>query len=113
MGRDDWLRTVDSYLERCFAECTPPRVGELAMILDLEIWTLSRHFSRATGIGLLAYMRAKKLEHAVTLLVSSEGPVEAIATRAGFGSRSSFFREFAAAFAISPAEFRSRHQSHP
>ena len=110
MAEHDWFQTVDDYLERCFAEQTPPRVGELAMCLDLEACTLSRRFERATGVKLLAYMRAKKLDHAASLLAASEDPVEAIAVRSGFGSRSSFFREFSEAFALSPAEYRSWRQ---
>ena len=106
-----WCRTVDDYLERCFALETPPRGGELAMLLGIAQSVLSKHFSYATDSKLIDYMRHKKLAYAASLLAGTDEPLPRIRRRAGFGSRSSFFREFREAYGVSPERYRgwSRH----
>ncbi len=106
MDARDWIRTVDDYVEACFLMRTPPRVSELAILMEMATPTLSRRFTRATNVRLLDYIRAKKLACAISLLMTSDEPLEEIAPRAGFGSRSSFFREFSEALDLSPAQFR-------
>lgn len=108
-----WYRTVDEYLERCVHEATPPRAGELAATLGVPPSTLSRRFSRATGVGLLDYIRSRKLTYAASLLMDTDGTVDDVGSRAGFGSRSSFYREFARSMKVSPARFRARDREQP
>lgn len=102
-----WYSRADEYVERCFAQETPPRAGELAMFLDLTPSTLSRRFSRATGIRLIDYMRNRKLQHAARLLIATDRLIDDVGRSAGFGSRSSFFREFCEIYAVSPGRYRT------
>lgn len=108
MDARDWTRVVDEYLQRCFELESPPRAGELATMLGISPWTLSKHFARATGMRLIDYLRRGKLEFAATLLVNTDEPIPRVYEAAGFGSRSTFFREFNAAFDTSPERYRGR-----
>lgn len=70
---------------------------------------LSRLFSEKLQTGFPSYVTSKRLEYARELLSTTDDSVTTIALEAGFGSSRSFFREFKAAYQMTPNEYRKQH----
>ena len=67
----------------------------------------SEHFSQTFGRTAMELLRQIRLDRAAQLLRTSELPVQTVAERVGFASRSSFSRAFRSHFDIDPAGFRA------
>jgi AraC-like DNA-binding protein len=88
----------------------PHTVDTLADLAGMSRSTFLRHFRSAFRIPPSAYVQQVRLEEARTLLVSTDLPVKAIASRTGFASRSHFSRLFRAAFGDDPSSYRERER---
>ena len=84
-------------------------LDSLASIAHMSRSTFARHFEKCFGRTPLDYVRDVRLRRAAQLLRVSELPVDGIANKVGFASRSHFSRAFHDQFGCSPVEFR-RHQ---
>jgi len=97
---------VSHYLRECFRARTVARASELAERLNANRATLSRTMSQTLGRTLVSELRARQLDEAARLLRTTNLTVAEVAARSAFGDRTTFFRVFRAAFAMTPGEFR-------
>jgi AraC-like DNA-binding protein len=100
-------KVARSYVRKCFREETPPQVNELAVLLDVRPYELSRLFANATGEPLSAYLKRMQIVRARGLLRRTGLSLNQIAYASGFGTRASFFRAFRKACGCTPLEFRN------
>ncbi|MCD8342750.1 MAG: helix-turn-helix transcriptional regulator [Clostridiales bacterium] len=68
---------------------------------------LTHKFKQETGCSVNQYTKYAKIERAKVLLRTSEGSVQEIAERLGFGSRGYFSKVFAEVTGYTPVEFRA------
>ncbi len=85
----------------------PVRVPELAARVGLSASHFAAMFSRATGGGVLEYVKRIRMARARVLLVSSELTVAEVARAVGYGDPFYFSRQFRAVSGVSPTQFRS------
>lgn len=110
---------IDLPVPDCDAESLAPLLGWMREHLDEEQTvrtlarraamserTFARRFVAETGTTPAQWLLAQRLHHARTLLESSELPVEAVATRAGFGSAALLRHHFTARVGVPPATYR-------
>lgn len=70
----------------------------------------SRYFHRVTGNTLNRFIASKRVAHACKLLTDTDQSITDVAIDSGFGSLSSFNRQFKRLQEISPREFRDKHR---
>ena len=68
--------------------------------------TFARRFVSETGTTPAKWLLGQRLHHARSLLEATDLPVEAVASRAGFGSAALLRHHFAQQVGVSPAEYR-------
>lgn len=102
---DRWLIDERAFLERGLT------VGAAARRLGVPAARLSRALNRSAGRSFpehLAFLRVAEAERLLGDASLAHLSVEAIGTRAGFGSRSVFYEEFRRRTGRTPAEVRLR-----
>ena len=95
-----------SYAKSCFGHETQPHAGELAGILRVTPYQLSRDFAAATGKLPAAFLKRLQIIRAQRLLRFTNLPLNHIAYASGFGTRANFFRLFKQLTGTTPHEFR-------
>ncbi|NWF24729.1 helix-turn-helix domain-containing protein [Streptomyces sp. PKU-EA00015] len=98
----DWMQ---AHLER------PLTVDMLASRARMSPRTLARRFKAATGTTPHRWLLDQRLHRAEQLLESSDLPVEAVATRSGFGSADALRHHFTARRGVGPLAHRRSFQS--
>lgn len=68
--------------------------------------TFTRRFRDATGTTVVQWLQNQRLALAQRLLETTHQPIEAVATRAGFGTAVSLRKHFTAAFNVAPTVYR-------
>ncbi|SDH93283.1 GlxA family transcriptional regulator [Pseudomonas panipatensis] len=84
----------------------PHDLDSLAARVLMSRRSFSRHFRQLTGATLGDWLRGERLALAQRLLESTEQPIPAIASLAGFGSVASLRQHFSAALGVSPSAYR-------
>ncbi|WP_433125647.1 GlxA family transcriptional regulator [Micromonospora sp. CA-240977] len=84
------------------------RVDDLAARFAMSPRHFQRLFARETGLTVGRYLTELRLETAKRLLVQSDLGLDAVATRAGFGSAESLRRVFGERLGSTPGAFRER-----
>jgi AraC-like DNA-binding protein len=69
--------------------------------------TFSERFHKAFGRTVMDFVREVRLRGAARLLKKTQDPIERIAARMGYASRSNFSHAFGEFFGVAPAEYRS------
>lgn len=95
-----------AYVRSCFGRETQPHVSELAGILGLPPYQLSRDFTAATGESPSAFVKRLQIVRAQRLLHFTTLPLNRIAYASGFGTRANFFRLFKQITGTTPQEYR-------
>lgn len=98
------LRGID-YIEQHLEEDLEP--GLVARHARVSQWYFQRIFKGLTGETLKAYIRSRRLAHALARLASSDAPILEIALGAGFESHAAFTRAFRSTFGVTPKEYRA------
>ena len=83
-------------------------VAQMADFLHMSESSLNRFFKRETGQSPMEFAARLRLEQARVLLGTGDDSITEVAQRCGFGSSSHFSSAFAAAFGISPRDYRKR-----
>ncbi len=83
---------------------------EVAKAGGMSPSAFSRYFHRVTGKTLNRFIAARRIEVASKLLAETQRSITEIALEAGFGSLSSFNRQFKRLQNISPRAFRDKHR---
>lgn len=99
-------RAVTHYLDECYVRKTAARVSEFAAFLKRNPEYLTRTTVSIVGVTLREYLRRKQLEEAERLILKTPLPMHEIALHAGFGTTSTFYRCFKAAYGMPPGAFR-------
>ncbi|MEH0931004.1 GlxA family transcriptional regulator [Micromonospora sp. CPCC 205558] len=84
------------------------RIDDLAAQIAMSPRHFQRLFARETGLTVGRYLTELRLEAAKRLLVQSDLGLDAVATRAGFGSAESMRRVFGERLDTTPGAFRAR-----
>lgn len=84
----------------------------IAAELDVSLTALRGHFAHLRGEAPLARLHAMRIEHALTLLRTSDHTLEAIAELSGFHSASHLSRYVKRATGKSPGQLRGNSQYH-
>lgn len=87
----------------------PWSVPELAAQVGLSSSHLGTLFRRATGGGVLDFLKRVRMARARVLLLTTDWPVAVIARLVGYGDPFYFSRQFANAHGQSPRAFRASH----
>lgn len=80
----------------------------LANLVYFNSSYLSRIFKKFTGVNLVSYITAKRVEKAKELLTGSNKKIHLIAAQLGFDSQSYFNQTFRKSTGLSPAEYRQQ-----
>lgn len=78
----------------------------LAAALGMNRAYLSAQFKRETGMGLNEYVHRMKIDEAARLLIVTDLPISAVATRLGFSSQGYFQAIFKKVTSMNPSEYR-------
>jgi len=106
LDRQRLERAAAHYLRDCYRQRTAARVSEFAAYLGVTAAHLSRTASAIVGMPVRDFLRAKQLGYSAQLLRTTPLPIEEIALRCGFGTASTFYRWFTAAYGTTPGAFR-------
>lgn len=75
--------------------------------LNTSIYTISRIFKEATGIGFKEYITAKRLQYARHLLETTRKTVSVIAAESGFDNSTYFTTVFKNEYGVPPSKYRA------
>jgi AraC family transcriptional activator of pobA len=101
-------RVIELYLGKCYAERSSARVSELAQYLRISRQHLSALCRAVLGTTAHGALRTRQLLYAERLLRTTPLSTLEIASLAGFGAESTFFRQFNAHYGVTPVEFRKQ-----
>ncbi|WP_406683527.1 AraC family transcriptional regulator [Seonamhaeicola sp. MEBiC1930] len=82
---------------------------ELAILNNMSLSTFKREFKKIFNTSPASYLRDKKLEKSIKLLLSSELRTTDIAYECGFGSVSHFSKTFKQHYGVSPTIYKLTH----
>lgn len=98
------LRGIEYIEQHLEDELEPAHVARHARVSQ---WYFQRIFKALTGETLKAYIRSRRLAHALSRLASSDARILEVALAAGFGSQAAFTRAFRSTFGMTPAAYRA------
>lgn len=105
---DAVVRSCQEWLRQHFTEADAiARVIALAKVPER---TLKRRFKTATGSTLIEFLQNLRVEHAKTLLESTETPADEISAAAGYEDASFFRRLFRRSTGLTPGQYRRMFQ---
>jgi transcriptional regulator GlxA family with amidase domain len=81
-------------------------VGDMARYNHMSLRTFSRRFQEEVGISPGRWLTHRRIDHARTLLETTELTVDHIATAVGFGTGTALRQHFAASVGVSPTAYR-------
>jgi len=81
-------------------------ITELAHQLNVNRSQLSREFKERTGVTLIDFITAQRIQHALSLLKETELSIEEISRRSGYTDPDYFARVVRKTVGVSPTEFR-------
>lgn len=99
-----WLIRVKDALAATFLE--PPRLEELASIVNVHPVHLARAFHRFERCTISEYVRRLRIDHARRRMTTSDDSLAEIALASGFGDQSHFSRSFKRVTGLTPTQFR-------
>jgi AraC-like DNA-binding protein len=99
-------RAADLYLRWCYRNRTAARATEFAEIVGWTQSYLSRFVAAVAGLSVRDYLRRRQLVYAAYLLRATPLANREIALASAFGTPSTFYRCFVAAYGRTPAMYR-------
>ena len=98
---------INMVLDYLLLHLTEPHdIDSLAEYASMSRRTLTRRFSKATGMSVVEWITAARLHRSQELLERIDLPVEQVAEQAGFQSAATFPQQFREKFGVSPREWR-------
>ncbi len=89
----------------------PINVGEIVESANLSQGHAMKLFRQIMGRSIKEHLTQTRLSHARMLLHETDAKIVTIAYDSGFGSLSSFYGAFAAAYGVSPARYRKDNRT--
>lgn len=93
-----------SFMVRHYAEKIT--LDRLAKQVNMSTRNFCRHFRNATGSSPMEYLNHIRLTHALLMVQDSRVSIEEIAGLCGYCDNSHLYRQFRAAYGVSPREYR-------
>ena len=87
----------------------PPTIEQLADEIGLSASRLAHLFREEVGRSVQSYILERRLVMAAMLIVQTHERISQIAYSVGFGDVSNFNPSFKRRFAMSPRQYRARH----
>ncbi len=84
----------------------PPIIEELAKSIGINKQTLQRAFQQLTGQTVHEYIKAIRMEKAVSLLTDTHKRIDDIAKEVGYQSKGNFYKAFKETFGCTPKEIK-------
>lgn len=94
------------YIESHFAE--NPSLADIAGVVGLSPFHLSRVFQLSTGTSVVRYLRGRRLTEAAHQLAAGAAGILEVAIAAGYASHAAFTRAFSEQFGRSPEQVREQ-----
>ena len=107
--RVELLKTVISYIRQNYQQ--PLSLGELAALAAMNEQYFCRFFKKALGKTPVSYINSFRIQHAATLLCTTELPVTEICLESGFNNLGHFMKEFKKATRFTPLQFRRQNKA--
>lgn len=95
--------SILNYIENNYRDGS---LGELAKIMQRDIYWLSKEVKRRTGKSFNEMMQTKKISQAAYLLLHSKLPVINIMEAIGYDNSSYFYRKFKERYGMTPKDYR-------
>ncbi len=86
---------------------SPPVIIELAKTVGVDKKTLQSAFKDIVGLSIHKYVRALKMQQALTLMKQKNMTIENIAKEVGYNSKIHFYRAFENVFAMKPSRMKA------
>jgi AraC-like DNA-binding protein len=102
--RSPHVRRVCAYIRTHYGE--PISLESLAKGVGRNTAYLATLFRRETGMTIHRYLTGIRMQRAARLLRQRE-KVEAVMLLVGYRSKKNFYRQFAAAFGVTPGQFKA------
>lgn len=115
--RVPWLAAVSDpqlsrALETILARPADPHTLEsIAKVAGMSRSSFSKRFTKTFGRPAMDFLRETRLRRGADLLRATDLPVETVAHRVGFQSRSHFSRAFTTQYGVGPTSFRATHRA--
>ena len=103
---DTFSRVID-YIEAHFTEDID--LNSVAYAVGTHPVTVSKMFTKSTGVGFHYYLQYQRCSHAAYLLKIKNMNISEVAYESGFGSIRSFNRAFFAVYNITPTQYRKTY----
>ena len=101
------MQNLLTELDRTYAE--PFSLQALAARYHVSAGCLSSHFRRQVGMSPMQYVTLSRLNHARTLLRSTDLSVMEITMQCGYTDMSNFIRRFRRQYGMTPLQFRKQN----
>jgi AraC family transcriptional activator of mtrCDE len=108
IGDPQLARAVEVILAR---PADPHSLESIAKVAGMSRSSFSERFTRTFGRPAMDFLRETRLRRGADLLRATDLPVETVAHRVGFQSRSHFSRAFAGQYGVDPTTFRTEQRS--
>lgn len=102
--RDNQINELIDYLRRNLEK--QHNIDSLAAHVSMSRRTLSRHFTKATGMSIGEWLSVERLQRSQELLETTDHNIEIVSSLSGYQSPVSFRQSFKARFNVSPSEWR-------
>lgn len=99
-----WVRRIREQVDDTPAG--PHRVSDLAAAAGVHPVHLARAFRRHYGCALSEHLQRRRIQAAAELLIASDEPIAAVATRAGFADQSHLGRRLRCRAGVTPSHLR-------
>ena len=107
--RVELLKAVISYIRQNYQQ--PLSLGELAALAGMNEQYFCRFFKKALGKTPISYINSFRIQHAATLLCTTELPVTEVCLESGFNNLGHFMKEFKKATRFTPLQFRRQNKA--
>ena len=106
---DETIRKICAYIRNNYAD-QQLSVNTVADEMNMLPNTLTKLFSRKSGMGMAQYIQKVRMEHAKVLLSEyPDKPIAEIAGMCGYAAPVTFARTFKQHYGVTPGEYRSEH----
>lgn len=102
-----YIGDILTYIEQRQGNCT---LSDLARVFNFNSNYLSRFIKKNAGKSFIDLIQEIRLNHATTLLRTTDLSIEAIIQQSGYKNINFFYKKFYAAFHESPKDYRKRLQ---
>ncbi|MCL2879959.1 MAG: AraC family transcriptional regulator [Treponema sp.] len=87
--------------------------NEMADRMHMSVYHFCRLFKKLTGYSFHNYLRSRRIDEAIKLLLSGDDSVKQIASKAGYDNENFFIRVFKNEIGMPPDKYRKKYRQAP